>query len=354
VIDLAIRPLEPSDARAVFDIATQPEVARAIGGTPFDSLQAHEQRFCASCGSANVERLGAFERGALVAFVELSRVPRARVSHAAHVMLAVRPSAQRRGVGAALLDAALDASDRWLHLVRLETELLADDALARGFLERRGFAVETRRRAALITDGAPADTITLGRLRPGFAQADGVLRPMPEPPPRRAAPQELVIRPVRPEDATALSRLSSDPTVLFGSAQTPTMGVEAWRRRLDGQAAEAFTALVESGGELVAIGSVHGYPEPRRRHTVWIGLSVAGPYQGMGIGDRLTTLLLDVAERWLGVVRVELQVFADNTRAVRLYEKHGFEREGLMRHDVWRDGGYADSLVMARVRSAAR
>jgi len=44
-------------------------------------------------------------------------------------------------------------------------------------------------------------------------------------------------------------------------------------------------------------------------------------------------------------------VIADNARAVSLYEKHGFEREGILRHEIWRDGGYADSLAMARLRS---
>ena len=52
----------------------------------------------------------------------------------------------------------------------------------------------------------------------------------------------------------------------------------------------------------------------------------------------------------LDLKRVELEVFADNARAIRLYESLGFEREGLKRRDVIRRGGYGDTVVMGRLR----
>ncbi len=106
--------------------------------------------------------------------------------------------------------------------------------------------------------------------------------------------------------------------------------------------------VAEVRGEVIGCGNINGFDLPRRRHAVSIGLSVIAPYQGMGIGDRMMAELLEHAEVRLGAERIELQVFADNDRAIRLYEKHGFVREGVLRCDAWRDGGYADSLVMAR------
>jgi len=40
----------------------------------------------------------------------------------------------------------------------------------------------------------------------------------------------------------------------------------------------------------------------------------------------------------------------DNAPAVELYQAHGFGVEGLKQADVFRAGGYADSLIMARSR----
>lgn len=100
----------------------------------------------------------------------------------------------------------------------------------------------------------------------------------------------------------------------------------------------------------MARGNIHSFDSPRRRHAVELGISVVAPYQGMGIGDRRMALLLDTAEGWLGAERVELTVLTGNARAIRLYEKLGFAREGVLRYDIRRDGGYADSLVMARLR----
>ena len=49
-------------------------------------------------------------------------------------------------------------------------------------------------------------------------------------------------------------------------------------------------------------------------------------------------------------MRLELSVYADNTRAIALYERFGFEREGLYRAYAWRAGAYVDSVAMARLR----
>lgn len=349
VIHLDIRPLEPEEARAAFDLLTHPEVASSLGGTPLDSPHAHDQRFRASFGPGGVERLGAFEGSALAGLVEITRGPRARLTHAAQLTLAVHPSRRRRGVGAALIDAALDAADRWMHLVRLEVELLAEDAAAQRFFARHGFVAEVTRRRALFAAGALADTVTMGRIRPGFVQPEGALRPMPEPPPRRAARGPIVVRPATPADAPSLSRFSRDETILLASSQTPTMGIDHWRRRVEGWGEGTWSAVALVDDQIVGCGGLHAFESPRRRHALSLGLSVTSPYQGLGIGERMMHVLLDTASSWLGAERVELMVLADNTRAVRLYEKLGFEHEGAVRLDIWRDGGYADSLVMSRL-----
>jgi putative acetyltransferase len=91
----------------------------------------------------------------------------------------------------------------------------------------------------------------------------------------------------------------------------------------------------------------------RRRHVAAIGMGVADDMNGKGIGTALLEALIEAADKWLDIHRLELTVFADNERAIALYERYGFEREGLLRDYAYRDGRYADVITMARLRKPA-
>ena len=67
-------------------------------------------------------------------------------------------------------------------------------------------------------------------------------------------------------------------------------------------------------------------------------------------GDALLNEILDLADHWLMLVRVELEVFSDNEGAIRLYESLGFQKEGLKRMATVRGGRYVDEYLMARLR----
>jgi putative acetyltransferase len=79
-----------------------------------------------------------------------------------------------------------------------------------------------------------------------------------------------------------------------------------------------------------------------------IGISVAPAAQGQGVGSALMTALCDYADRWLGTLRIELNVYTDNEPAIALYRKFGFVIEGTSRGYALRDGQYVDSYTMAR------
>lgn len=91
--------------------------------------------------------------------------PRRR--HVGHLGMAVRDDWQRRGVGSALLAAALDLADRWLNYRRLELTVYTDNAAALALYRKFGFAIEGTHREFAFRDGRYVDAHAMARLNPG-------------------------------------------------------------------------------------------------------------------------------------------------------------------------------------------
>lgn len=107
---------------------------------------------------------------------------------------------------------------------------------------------------------------------------------------------------------------------------------------------------MEENGQKKVIGaiSLNISPIPRTRHSGSIGIMVHKDYQGEGIGKALFSKIIDLADNWLKLMRLELTVFVDNERAINLYKSFGFEIEGRKKYAVIRNGEYADEYIMAR------
>jgi putative acetyltransferase len=104
-------------------------------------------------------------------------------------------------------------------------------------------------------------------------------------------------------------------------------------------------------GEVVGQLTLHTYPtRPRRRHSGDLGIAVRDDWQGQGVGTALMAAAIDLADNWLNLTRLGLEVYTDNEAAIRLYTKFGFEIEGTLRRVAFRDGQFVDSYAMSRLR----
>jgi RimJ/RimL family protein N-acetyltransferase len=82
--------------------------------------------------------------------------------------------------------------------------------------------------------------------------------------------------------------------------------------------------------------------------TLAIGISTE--HQGKGYGREAMELILRFAFHELNLFRVQLYVFSYNTRAIGLYEKIGFVKEGILRQSLQRDGRRYDVYLYAILR----
>ncbi len=164
---------------------------------------------------------------------------------------------------------------------------------------------------------------------------------------------DITIRRSQTTDAAAMALLMSHPEVLPGLMQLPYGSAEQWEQRLKNNLSSGGSDLplvAMAGGELVGSASLHAAgPALRRRHVMSLGLAVAPQAQGRGVGKALMAALIDYADNWAQVLRIELGVYVDNERALKLYQRFGFEIEGRQRAYALRAGRYVDSYMMARL-----
>ncbi len=157
------------------------------------------------------------------------------------------------------------------------------------------------------------------------------------------------IRRACPADAGQLQKVFTSSSVIAGTLQLPHPTTELWQARLNDSDPSHTRLVALLDGVVVGTASLICEAKVRRRHVATLGMAVADSFAGRGVGTALLNELLELADNWLNLLRVELTVFCDNKSAVHLYRKFGFEIEGTLRAYAFRDGDYIDSYSMARL-----
>lgn len=162
---------------------------------------------------------------------------------------------------------------------------------------------------------------------------------------------QFTIRRAEPSDVEAMHRIYSMPGVIRGTLQLPFPSVENWRKRLAEPPDGTFNLVVCAGDEVIGQLGLHTFPHhARRRHVGQIGMAVRDDWQGKGAGSALMQAMIVLADKWLNLSRIELEVYTDNEPAIHLYEKFGFVIEGTHPRFAFRDGEFVDVHAMARLK----
>ncbi|MBB3461867.1 GNAT family N-acetyltransferase [Rhizobium sp. BK377] len=169
-------------------------------------------------------------------------------------------------------------------------------------------------------------------------------------PPEKPSLNGLSVRALCVSDAEAVTELMNLPGYRAGTLRPPFQSIDAVRKRMENPSPDAINLVVELDGKLVANGGMNRF-EGRRQHAASLGMGVHDDFTGRGIGTFLMAAMLDAADNWHDIKRIELTVYTDNDAAIRLYEKFGFEKEGLLKSFGYRAGRYIDAYTMARLRA---
>jgi RimJ/RimL family protein N-acetyltransferase len=160
---------------------------------------------------------------------------------------------------------------------------------------------------------------------------------------------------VTKDDAAAVSRWYQDAGFLRlmdanwvrpRNAEELEKRFEEWQKSDQGL---TFAVRAVANGSLIALVSLedilwsHG--------VAWLGIGVGDREQwGKGYGSEAMELILRYGFNELNLHRIQLTVFQYNERAIALYEKLGFQREGVYREFMQRDGKRYDMYLYGLLR----
>ncbi|KIJ62728.1 hypothetical protein HYDPIDRAFT_41856 [Hydnomerulius pinastri MD-312] len=162
----------------------------------------------------------------------------------------------------------------------------------------------------------------------------------------------LLLCPYTDADLNDLMRLWNDPLVQR-LATTDELGPRGprfkntIRNHMDRAMFSAIIRLKETN-EFMGQMTVHVLEQKNRDGTY--GICLLPKFWSYGFGTEATQYIVDYSFRWLGLQRMSLTVFANNDRAIAVYQKAGFVMEGRKRACVWANNRWEDTLFMGVLR----
>ncbi len=158
------------------------------------------------------------------------------------------------------------------------------------------------------------------------------------------------LRAREPEDEQEVFRWMSDPDVVLWNLVRYPRSRAAVRDRIAAGADIGYAHArfaVETIAEKTLIGDMAIHVEEPESRCGWLAITLGNPeFRNKGYGTDAVRTLCRFGFQMMNLQRLELEVLAENERAVRAYEKVGFLHEGRRRRAVYTHGRYLDLIVM--------
>jgi len=164
----------------------------------------------------------------------------------------------------------------------------------------------------------------------------------------------LILRRMRADDAPAVLAIWGDAQVMRYMARPPLLGLDEARDFIAeigvlASAGRLYQWGIElDDGELV--GTVTLAMSDPRHQTADLGFALRRDRWGQGIVSRAADLAVDYAFEALDVHRLQADADPRNPGSLRVLEKLGFEREGILRERYFQLGERQDAVLLSLLR----
>ena len=158
------------------------------------------------------------------------------------------------------------------------------------------------------------------------------------------------LRAVEPDDYRLLWQWRNDPEIMVywgRPGNTESLPEVARTEELQAARGTSRKYIVETQ-DGHPIGQIDYYDLDWQARSAWTSIMIADrAYWGGGYGTDAMNALLRYLFTQLGLHRVSLSAHVSNTRAIRSYEKNGFQSEGTMREWAYFNGAWVDGVLMS-------
>jgi RimJ/RimL family protein N-acetyltransferase len=165
--------------------------------------------------------------------------------------------------------------------------------------------------------------------------------------------EHVMLREYRQDDFTSIRKWVNDRATtrylspIFWFPQTEAGTNEFLTRVMHGSDNGAFFVIADVKNQSY-IGQLDIFEINWKLRQGTVGMVIGSDeHRGKGYGTEALKLLEDYTFNMLGLERLQLDVCADNARAIRCYMKVGFVHEGIRRHATMVDGRFTDLHMMA-------
>ena len=172
----------------------------------------------------------------------------------------------------------------------------------------------------------------------------------------RLETEHLVLRRLHPSDAASLYAILSDEDVArfyddeaFTDVSQAREQLEAWERGFEAWRVIRWGIVQRGTDEVIGTCGYYGFHRWHARAS--LGYELARPYWRQGMMTEALAAIIGFGFREVGLNRVQGVLMPGNVVSVKLLEKLGFQREGILRqYENWGGKGYADLLMFALLR----
>lgn len=161
--EISVRAAEPGDYEAFQRMMSDPEGYGSTLQLPFTAVETWRKRLADKPEHLH-SLVACVPEAGVVGSLAVEPNQRYRRRHVGVIGMSVHRHWRGRGVGAALMAAAVHLADNWLGLTRLELTVFADNAAAIALYRKFGFVVEGTMRAYALRDGRYVDSHAMARL----------------------------------------------------------------------------------------------------------------------------------------------------------------------------------------------
>jgi putative acetyltransferase len=166
--------------------------------------------------------------------------------------------------------------------------------------------------------------------------------------------EQIKIRPLRQDDFERLNEIRVSKgvfeNILALDTETLAETIDYFTDNSNPKSKYTYIAEKRAGDQQIVAGYIRLLVDKdiRRKHKGRISIAVAKEFQSTGIGGMLFDYIINLAQNWLMLKKLELTVLVNNTKAVNLYKAKGFEIEGTLKGDTVVNGKYEDVYIMGK------